>query len=624
MKRLLVLSALMLPAPAFAVLDNLVLVYLTGPERVVEGQSATFTATIQNSGVVDVTGTITITLMSSTDNVYSPVNDALVCTVAYTGGVASGQIVNAPVTCTWPVGAAGPYAVAHIDGPPLTDLDNTDNNQPWGPMVVVSQDAPDLVGDFRNAITTVRAGETTSVDVRVRNDGRTSSVATTVTVFLSADTTLGPGDVSLCNAPVGALAYNDHADLTLSNCLVPSTTPLTSGYLIFMVDSGGANIETDERNTVYRAVTIQPPLPDLTIRAFSPPASAIATHTFSIPITLANEGYVSVASAVVTVRASADTTYDGTDTLVCSSNVPAPGAFATVDSVLSGCAVPSTYPVGTSHLVARVDPAGLIDERSNANNDANASFTVIARRPNLQVGALTPPLTAMPGDVVSVDYSLANNGEVGVTLVGLDVRFSADATYDAGDVAMCGGTVPGPDASTLKLGTLANCVIPGSASGGTGYVVARVDNLQLVDETDEGDNDRATAITVEAAPVDTDLPPDTDVWADTDLPPDTDVVIDTTDSGSPHTGVGPGDTDADTDVADSDGIDTDLVDSDTTDTDTVDVPDSDDDTDDSIDGPLQENAPPFWFCSTSGGSPQAAWVALGAAAMLIRRRRARP
>src|SRR5690606_8775322 len=122
------------------------------------------------------------------------------------------------------------------------------------------------------------------------------------------------------------------------------------------------------------------------------------------------------------------------------------------------------------------------------------------RVPDLELSALAVPTRASPGDLVGVDYTIANVGTLDVVSTTVVVRFSADDVYDDTDARMCGGPVTGAAAGGTRNGRLAGCLVPAGAAIADGFVVARVDEADTTGESDETDNDAAAPITIVTAP----------------------------------------------------------------------------------------------------------------------------
>ena len=116
---------------------------------------------------------------------------------------------------------------------------------------------------------------------------------------------------------------------------------------------------------------------------------------------------------------------------------------------------------------------------------------------NLVVTALNnPPATATPGSFVTVADTVQNLSRIPAGSSRTQYYLSLDTVKGAGDKLLGGRAVPALGANATSAASL-QLMVPTSTVLGTYYVLACADDTQLVAETDEAGNCRASTSTVE-------------------------------------------------------------------------------------------------------------------------------
>jgi subtilase family serine protease len=155
--------------------------------------------------------------------------------------------------------------------------------------------------------------------------------------------------------------------------------------------------------------------------------------------------------------------------------------------------IPSTTPPGVYYVIAEADGAGVIAETNEANNALAAKITV---GPDLTVSALTAPSTATAGATISIGDTTKNTGGASDGAV-TSTRFylSKNTTLDGSDVVLGSRAVPVVAASASSTGST-SVTIPVSTTPGTYHIIAVCDATNVVAESNEGNNQKVIAITV--------------------------------------------------------------------------------------------------------------------------------
>lgn len=282
-----------------------------------------------------------------------------------------GDSSSASTVLTVPPGTASGtwYVIAKADADGLVAETNDGNNTRWDTIVI----RPDLSVSALSAPSTGGAGFPITVSVATKNSGGGSAGASTIGFYLSANSTVGSGDVLLGTRGVPILnpgaTFADSATFT-----IPSDTPPGSYYVIARADDGGIVDETNEANNTRTALVRLSP--DLVVSSLTAPASAAAGATISVSDTTKDQGLSTAAATTTRFYLSANSTYDAAlDTEIGSRAIP----VLTTGQSASGSATltipPGTAP-GTWYILARADADGQVAESNEGNNTTAKSITI--------------------------------------------------------------------------------------------------------------------------------------------------------------------------------------------------------------------------------------------------------
>ncbi len=115
----------------------------------------------------------------------------------------------------------------------------------------------------------------------------------------------------------------------------------------------------------------------------------------------------------------------------------------------------------------------------------------------VETAVSNPPATVTQGGSFSVTDTVQANGSVGAGASTTRYYFSPDTTKSAGDVLLTGSrAVPALAAGASSTGTV-SVTVPGATALGTYFLLACADDLGVVAESNEGNNCRASATTVQ-------------------------------------------------------------------------------------------------------------------------------
>jgi len=238
---------------------------------------------------------------------------------------------------------------------------------------------PDLAVSALTAPATGGAGMAITVSDTTKNAGGGSSgIPTTTSFYLSANATIGAGDVLLGGRTVASLApgASSSASTTLT---IPAATAAGTYYLIARSDDGAAVPETDETNNT-RSVLVRVS-PDLLVTAFSTPVSAAPGSVLSVTDTTRNQGQGIAAATTTRFYFSTNTAFDPlADIEIGNRGVPLLASGAS-SSGASAVAIPPGTAAGTYYILARADADGAVSESNEGNNTLSSKPITISLSP---------------------------------------------------------------------------------------------------------------------------------------------------------------------------------------------------------------------------------------------------
>lgn len=370
--------------------------------------------------------------------------------------------------------------------------------------IPISLSAPDLIVTNVTAPAATVVNRTISVSYTVKNLGTVAAPADWHDrVFLSDDAVFDFSDTALDTPFISTqspLAAGGTYTIT-HNVTIPNTTP-GDRYLLVVADYYGDQPETDEsNNSLAIPITLSEANADLVPTNFTGPSSAILGESVNVSWTIANNGELEAAAdGFDALYLSDDATFDNSDTFLNnysnSSFTPLnPGASYTQNKSVTL----STSSAGNKFLLIVADANNNQQEVNEANNVASLPITLQA--PDLIVSTASAPATIVAGDVVSVSYTVGNQGEVSAPADWSDsVYFSADNNLDTGSDQFLGNF----SAATFSpLGAGANYsktsnLSVGINAIGSGYLIFVADGSNAQPETNNGNNTFAVPVTIVA------------------------------------------------------------------------------------------------------------------------------
>ena len=314
-------------------------------------------------------------------------------------------------------------------------------------------------------------------------------------------TLAGVGTGSVASSPAGISCPDACAATFVSGTVVTLTATPAAGSL-FMGWSGACT--TSPCSVTMSAAqsvtaTFAPNAADLVETSLSdPPSAALPGANFSVTDTVRNQGGVSAATSTTRYYLSTDIVKDGADRLLSGTRaVPVLAAGATSTGTVT-VTIPSNMALGTYYLIACADNLTHVTESDETNNCRVSTATIQVTRPDLVETTLSaPPATIARGASFAVTDTVLNQGAVASGTSTTRYYLSADQIKDGNDRLLTGTrAVPALAAGATSSGT-ATVTVPSNMALGSYYLIACADNTTTVTESDETNNCRASATTVQ-------------------------------------------------------------------------------------------------------------------------------
>jgi uncharacterized protein (TIGR03382 family) len=423
--------------------------------------------------------------------------------------------LTSQVTTTVPAPAGAFYLLAVIDDANTVVETNEFNNlaataTPFFPgvdLVAQSITGPPLGGP----------GEPISNTVVFSNQGVDPAGSVDVKVWLSADATLGVGDLNVHTANL-AVAGGQNVNTTL-NYALPTNVPAGNYYFILQLDDGpavGAIVETQETNNVaIGGVPFTARQADLVVDAvgvrepvtpFGPAARAFFGEAIRVSVTVRNQGGATAPQVSVLAFLSDNDTLNAiTDTFVgeVSGLSLAPGQSMTVDVDAPlptvGSAGQTLLPAPYFFFGAAVGQ-GLVEVSGTNNFLKAAPLNVRNPAPDLTPLLVLSPPTVGQGERVVVTRTLANTGNRPAPQASYRYYLSANAIITTDDVPV---PLVAPDGTDVDLGQVTLGVgersvvteilrIPADVGLASWYLGVLIDPAGAIDEIEKDNNGYAS------------------------------------------------------------------------------------------------------------------------------------
>ena len=372
------------------------------------GATFTLSATVRNDGD-GASAATTLRYYQSTDTTITT-SDTEVGTGQVEALAASGSSRQS-VSLTAPATAGTYYYGACVDA--VTDESDTTNNCSRSVRVEVGGPPPDLVVVGPN-VSEISEDRTFWLIATVHNQGAGGAATTTVRYYSSTDASITTSDTEVGTDSVNTLVPSGNYGATIK-----LTAPAADGtyYYGACVDTVPRESDTTNNCSVSVRVEVGGPPPDLVVLA--PSVSAInetypLDGTFSLVVTVRNQGGGTAAATTVRYYRSTDGTITTSDTELHTGPVNrlSPSGTSEATVVLTAPETSGTYYYG-----ACVDE---VPRESDTTNNCSTSVEVtvpvsepqMQARPDLEVGTPTVDVASPEaGATITLSATVSNTGD---------------------------------------------------------------------------------------------------------------------------------------------------------------------------------------------------------------------
>lgn len=455
--------------------------------------------------------------------------DTLLTQVGRWSTVQPGDAYGGKVSLILPVGIEGTWHVIGVaDGERAVFELNRDNNVAASAGFDIVSRPADLVVTAAAVSGEARAGTPLLLEWSVRNQGTGDSIVTDWQdyVVLSRDEVLGNGDDRVI-ATFGHAGVLNPGESYVGKQQLVLPQDVAGAYRLFVVTDGSRQVfeETAEGNN-YRqvhlgiggATTIDvAPVqrPDLRVTKVDADATATSGGLTEIHYTITNAGDARVTLGGWTDRIvlSGDDVLGNTDDVVVGSVYRASGLEKDASYIEKVAVKLPVELAGRYTVFVQSDAGGSVAETAEDNNARAAAATIdiaAGATPDLLVTSVSGPEKAVAGQLLTIDWSLANKGAADAPARGYQTFYlSRDTVLDRtsdiylGHVDMTtvlatGATVDGTQTFKVAAGL-----------GGRYYVLSVADSGNAIYER----GGEANNVSVSARRIDISLPAPVDLVA---------------------------------------------------------------------------------------------------------------
>jgi subtilase family serine protease len=389
------------------------------------------------------------------------------------------------VTQTSSVSMAGPngpaYLGAIIDVPDIVVELFEDNNTGVGNRLSVGS-APDLVVRVVGSLPpSAQVGQSIRAQLEVCNQGtQATSGSIAVDLVQSPDATVTFQDKSIGGFSMPQLSSGQCRSVFVNGYVSGPEGLYTLGAL---VDAPNFVAELLEDNNLATSGVLAVGLgPDYVISSLSAPSSVQAGPSFTVTVTVCNQGTKEGFGTLLKVFQSNDANVTVADPRITESSVPAlsPGQCTPLSLAASAFGPNGTYTLG-----AIVDPGNSQYELRENNNVHVGGRLGVGSKPDLVVTQVSGPMNVAPGASFQASVTVCNQGTAPSGNFSTDVALSEDTTIDFQDFRWGGGSMSG-----LAPGqcTVLNLPVTAYVPDGPYYLGAITDSMGMQEEMFEDNN----------------------------------------------------------------------------------------------------------------------------------------
>ena len=301
---------------------------------------------------------------------------------------------------------------------------------------------PDLEPTSISGPSTGVRGGTAQVSVQISNIGMEDVTSVDYSIYLSSDSSIsGTGNDVLVGSDVTGTIAESSAWSGTVNLGIPSNLGDGCWYWGILVDPNNSIVEMDETNNeIPSSGQFCLEQADIIIDSIGYSNNAVSGQSSTVFINLSNIGGSDAPSFNARLLLSLDAQSGTDDTQVDSFRVDSLTSGSSVN-IVRNIIIPSQH-IGDFHWVVIVDTSSEVEEDDESNNAAaSTSFTISAPTIDLLATWVESPLSAEPGQTVSIEWGAENLGQESLGF-DFEIWLSQDRTLGSGDIRLSQSRVP--------------------------------------------------------------------------------------------------------------------------------------------------------------------------------------
>ena len=306
----------------------------------------------------------------------------------------------------------------------------------------------------------------------------------------------------------GGLASGANYSVSESLAL-PSSVSLGTYYLYVLVDANNEVFEyLYDNNNRVRSSQITVTAPDLQVTQLSAPEQITSGYPLNLSYTLTNQGDGAIVNKSVTDKIFVSASGSMADAIRIDSlrrNVNL--AVGQSMTVMRNEIVPTGLSDGTYHLMIVTDFYNDINESDESNNTYSYHPMAVLHQPlpDLQPVALNIPSVIQAGEVVNVDFDIANDGDM--ALLNSTCAFDVYAVMGEEEILCPVQSQTLPLGNYVSIGVnetlhfVRTILVPASVTSACTNIKLVADKDNTVPELDENNNALTIAVTILDSPL---------------------------------------------------------------------------------------------------------------------------
>ena len=470
--------------PADLIVDS-----ASGPSSGNTGQQASLSWRIENDGD-DSSGWFYWEAYLSTDRTITT-SDTQFGSTQYASSINGGSYRTGTLTANIPSGLSTRtyYWGIIVDTTDRVDEGDEYNNAEDGNSVSITLSEPDLRADsisVNSATRTICEGELVTIDLSVSNIGNVNANAHYYDISFSTSGSFGTWtSIGQGNGPSGVASYTHQVSGNIPTSMGPGNY-----YAQLYTDYGDYITESNEYNndvtTSTAELTVQDCTPELHPTGLSGPTSALSGQTITLSYSIENTGLGEASNFPVDMFLSSDSTITTSDTHLGADSISIIGASSTISDTLS-VTVPSSINAGCWYYGIIVDMNNVIIEQNENDNSLAAANQVCILQPNLRVVSVSSPGPSTLGQSIEITVIVENSGganagrhQLGISLEVVQPNGQPDIFVEEINITSLAANTNTEITRTVQLPT---------SPSGTYRILAVVDYLGVISESDESDNE---------------------------------------------------------------------------------------------------------------------------------------